>query len=107
MSSSLDEDDNVRYTTDPALARSIVEERGGYPGHAPRSEGQGDRRLLRIGFREDEDLEKISWNTFSEEFVEKGLAAVYTEDGSAVGENRPVVLREYDDLDTGSSIDGD
>ena len=76
-------DDDLRRTTDSALVRSVIEERGGYPAHEPRSEGQGDQGLLRIGEHgSDDDLKEISWEAFSEEFEEKNLAYVYPEDES-------------------------
>lgn len=89
----------VQYTTDPALVRSVVEERGGYPAHEPQSEGQGDEGLLRIGFRDrDEDLREISWEEFQEEFEAKDLAFGYREDGGDVGD-RPVVLRKRENVE--------
>lgn len=93
-----DEDGNgdVRRATDPTLLRSVIEERSGYPAHVPQSEGQGDQGLLRVGFRDrDEDLKEISWEEFTEEIREKDLVGLYTEDGSAVDGDRPVVLRSH------------
>lgn len=88
-------DPPVRHTTDRTLVRSVVEERGGYPAHAPESEGQGDQGLLRIGFRDrNEDLKEITWEAFFEEFDEKDLAFVYAPDGSEVAADRPVALRK-------------
>src|SRR6056297_1546004 len=98
---SSDDNPDVNLTTDPTLLRSIIEERDGYPAHVPKSEGQGDQGLLRVGFGDaDEDLKEISWEEFREEFEEKNLAGVYTDDGSGVQGNRPVVLRKRDDIDT-------
>lgn len=87
MSSDSDQSDDpadgVRRTTDPAEARGVVEARGGYPGHEPRSEGQGDQGLLRIGrYGREEDLKEISWETFEEEFEENDLEYVYPGDES-------------------------
>lgn len=93
------DDPAIHHATDPALVRSIVEERGGYPAHAPDSEGQGDQGLLRIGFRDrDEDFKEISWDAFFEEFEEKDLAFVYADDGSDVAQDRPVVLRKRESV---------
>jgi hypothetical protein len=81
MSESQDERDesDVRRTSDHTLLRSVIEEHGGYPAHASRSEGAGDRGLLREGFRTGEEvLEEISWNESFDEFDEKGLVGVYT-----------------------------
>lgn len=73
----------VRRTTDPAVVRSVVQERGGYPAHEPRSEGQGDRGLLRIGRQgREEDLKEISWEAFEEAFEAKDLEFVYPDDES-------------------------
>lgn len=94
---SSDEDDgNVRHTTEHTLLRSVIEDRGGFPAHVAGSEGEGDSGLPRVGFtdRDDEDLKEISWEQFFEEFDEKDLVGVYTEDGSDVDGNRPVVLRD-------------
>jgi|GEM_PF-5518976 hypothetical protein len=97
MASDQTDESAVRHTTDPTLARTVIEERNGYPAHVPRSEGAGDHGLLRVGFRDrDEDLKEISWDQFAEEFEEKGLAALFRDDGGTVDENRPVVLEERD-----------
>lgn len=91
------DDAEVVRTADPTLVRSVIEERGGYPAHAAKSEGQGDEGLLRAGFRDrDEDLTEISWEKFREEFEEKDLVGVYATDGSDVDGDRPVVLVERD-----------
>jgi len=97
MPDDQDSDGDVHRTTDPTLLRSVIEERGGYPAHVPQSEGQGDQGLLRIGFRDrDEDLKEISWDEFREEVREKDLVGIYSEDGSDVQGDRPVVLRSQD-----------
>lgn len=73
----------VRRTTNPSIVRSVVESRGGYPAHEPRSEGQGDHGLLQIGRRgREEDLKEITWDEFSAEFEAKDLEFVYPEDES-------------------------
>ena len=70
-----------RRTTTYALIRSVVEERGGYPAHRSKTEGQGDRGLLMVADRDDGgDHEEITWEQFFEEFDEKDLAFVYLED---------------------------
>ena len=88
--------DERRYATDPTHLRSVIEDRGGYPGHPPASEGQGDHGLLELGFREDEDLKEISWDQFAEEVQEKALVGIYRHDGEPVEEGKPVVLKERD-----------
>jgi hypothetical protein len=100
MSTDQDGQPTVYHTTDHDLVRSIVEARDGYPAHAGQSEGQGDGGLLQIAFRDrDQDAKEISWETFFEAFDEKDLAAIYTEDGSDVGDNQPVVLRKRGAVD--------
>jgi len=100
MVSDQTDESAVRHTTDPTLARTVIEERNGYPAHVPGSEDEPDHGLLRVGFRDrDEDLEEISWEEFSEEFEEKDLAAFYRDDEGVVDENRPVVLRERETVE--------
>lgn len=95
MASDQDDEPEVRHTTDPTLARTVIEERNGYPAHVPGSEDEPDHGLLRVGFRDrDEDLKEISWEQFREEFEGKDLAALYRDDEGVVDENRPVVLEE-------------
>lgn len=91
------DDADVRRATEPTLARTIIEEREGYPAHDPQSEGEGDHGLLRIGFHDaDEDLKRISWEQFAAEFEEKELALLYAEDGSTVGDGERLRLVQRD-----------
>ncbi|MDS0283250.1 hypothetical protein [Haloarcula onubensis] len=92
-------DPAVEVADEPTLARTIIEERDGYPGHVPDSEGRGDHGLLRVGFHDDEDLKQLSWEQFREEFEEKDLVALYRTDEEPVEADKPVVLRERDDVD--------
>jgi hypothetical protein len=95
MSDSQTETDDFERTTDHTLFRSVIEEHGGYPAHAAQSEGEGDRGLLRVGFRDGgEDLTQLSWEGFFDEVDERGLVGVYSTDGSGAESDRPVVLRE-------------
>jgi len=83
MSSDQPGEPAVRRTTDPALVRSVVESRGGYPAHEPQTEGQGDQGLLQIGrLGREEDLKEITWDAFEEEFRDKDLEYVYPDDES-------------------------
>ena len=85
MSSDSDEtgDTQVRRTTDPTVVRGVVEERGGYPAHESKTEGQGDRGLLALGRHgREEGLKEITWDEFADEFEEKALEFVYPEDPS-------------------------
>lgn len=93
------DDSDVRRTTEPTLARTVIEDRGGYPAHDPQSEGEGDSGLLRVGLRDrDEDLKEISWDEFEAEFEEKDLALVYAEDDDAdVGGDEPLHLVQTED----------
>lgn len=100
MSNDEADSETIRQTTEPTLLRGVIEDYGGYPGHAPKSEGQGDHGLLRIGFRDDEELTEISWEEFADEFEEKDLVGLYSEDGSDVEGDQPVVLRERDHVET-------
>ncbi|MFC7143008.1 hypothetical protein ACFQMA_25245 [Halosimplex aquaticum] len=95
MAPDQSDESEVRHTTDPTLARTVIEERNGYPAHVPGSEDEPDHGLLRVGFRDrDEDLKEISWEQFREEFEDKELAALYRDDEGVVDENRPVVLED-------------
>ncbi|MFC7157356.1 hypothetical protein ACFQPA_18160 [Halomarina halobia] len=70
-------------TTERALVRDVIREYDGYPAHRRGSEGEGDRGLLCVGFRDggstigDDDVKELSWEEFFEEFDEKELALVY------------------------------
>ncbi|ELZ28503.1 hypothetical protein C474_15394 [Halogeometricum pallidum JCM 14848] len=90
---------DVEHTDDPWTAQSVVEGRGGYPGHAAQSESEG-AGLLRIGFRDDdEEMKDISWEEFREEFEERELALVYSTDGTPIDGEKTVTLQERDDVD--------
>ena len=85
MASDSDQTDGpaVRRTTDPSVVRGVLEARGGYPAHEPKSEGQGDQGLLQIGRHgREEELKEISWEEFAAEFDEKALEYVYPDDPS-------------------------
>ncbi len=102
MSSDQHDEATVRYATDPTLVRTLVDERGGYPAHLARSEGQGDQGLLRVGFPgiEDEEFREISWEEFEAEFEEKDLAAAYPEDEDAtVDGTHPMRLVKRDEVE--------
>lgn len=89
------DDSDVQRTTEPTLARTLIEDRGGYPAHETRTEGEGDSGLLRVGFRDrDEDLKEISWEEFEEEFEEKNLVLEYGDDGADVEGDRSLRLVE-------------
>lgn len=94
------EDSNRTYETDPWSAQSVIDDHEAYPGHAAKSEGQGDEGLLRIGLRDDdEDLKRVSWEEFREEFEEKDLVLLHSTDGTPVEGDRPLTLVERDDVE--------
>lgn len=78
-----------KQTTDHDEIRRWVEKRGGRPanvrGTAQRGEEAG---LLRIRFRDDEDLEEIGWEEFFDKFDEEKLAFLYQEETAEGGQSR-------------------
>ena len=73
-------------TTDHDRIRRWVEERDGSPATVRGTAGRGEEAgLLRIMFRDDEDLEEIEWEDFFEKFDEEKLAFLY-QDKTADGE---------------------
>ncbi len=78
-----------KQTTDHDEIRRWVEERDGRPatvrGTAERGEEAG---LLRIKFRDDEDLEEIEWKEFFDKFDEEKLAFLYQEQTADGDESR-------------------
>jgi len=85
------------------LARTLIEERDGYPAHVRASEGEGDSGLLRVGFRgHAADRKEHSWEQFCEEFTETDLVALYRSDEGPVENDRPVVLREREHVEDAS-----
>jgi hypothetical protein len=95
---SSDEDVERRHASNPTLAKSVVEDRGGYPAREPKSEGRGDHGLPRVGrVAEDEGLKGISREEFESEVEAKEL--VYSDDGTAIVDGRSMFLRprETDD----------
>ena len=85
---ALEDRDDLTATTDHAVVRDLIEEYDGYPAHVERTEGDGDPGLLRLAFpdvesRDDgpnEDLTRLSWEEFFDEFDRKRLALVYPGD---------------------------
>ena len=86
---ALEDRDDLTATEDHAVVRDLVEEYDGYPAHVERTEsGAGGSGLLRLAFpdvasRDDdpnEDLTRLSWEEFFEEFDQEHLALVYPED---------------------------
>ncbi len=78
-----------KQTTDHDEIRRWVEERDGRPatvrGTAERGEEAG---LLRIKFRDDQDLEEIEWEEFFDKFDEEKLAFLYQEQTADGDESR-------------------
>jgi len=78
-----------KQTTDHDEIRRWAEQREGHPasvrGTAERGEDAG---LLRIMFRDDEDLEEIGWDEFFEKFDEEKLAFLYQDRTTDGGQSR-------------------
>jgi hypothetical protein len=72
-------------TTDHARIRAWTEERGGRPATVRDTGDRGEHAgILRIAFRDDEDLDEISWDEFFEKFDSAHLAFLHqdrTKDG--------------------------
>lgn len=67
-------------TTDHEKIRRWAEERGGWPACLQGSETKGSQGVLRISFREEpEELRRISWEDFFDEFDRQGLEFVFQE----------------------------
>jgi hypothetical protein len=78
-----------KQTTNHDEIRRWVESRGGHPasvrGTAERDEHAG---LLRIRFRDDEDLEDVEWDEFFDKFDEEKLAFLYQDQTTDGGKSR-------------------
>jgi len=78
-----------KQTTNHDEIRRWAEQRDGHPatvrGTADRDEDAG---LLRIKFRDDEDLEDIGWDDFFEKFDEEKLAFLYQDKTADGGKSR-------------------
>jgi hypothetical protein len=78
-----------RQTTNHDEIRRWVEQRGGRPANVRGTEEGGEEAgLLRIMFRDDEDLEEIGWDDFFEKFDEEKLAFLYQDKTADGGESR-------------------
>jgi hypothetical protein len=78
-----------RQTTNHDEIRRWVEQRGGRPANVRGTEEGGeDAGLLRVMFRDDEDLEEIGWDDFFEKFDEEKLAFLYQDKTADGGESR-------------------
>ena len=78
-----------RQTTDHDEIRRWVEERDGRPATVRGTAGRGEEAgLLRIRFRDDEDLEEIEWEEFFDKFDEEQLAFLYQEQTADGDESR-------------------
>jgi len=78
-----------KQTTSHDAIRRWAEQRDGHPasvrGTADRGEHAG---LLRIMFRDDDDLEEIGWDEFFEKFDEEKLAFLYQDQTADGGQSR-------------------
>lgn len=91
------DDNEPKVTTDPDEIRRWAEARDGKPARVRGTGGGDDVGLLRIKFRDDEDLEEISWDEFSEEFEKNNLAFLYQEKTKEGGESRFFKFIDRDD----------
>lgn len=66
-------------TTNHEEIQKWVEERGGKPAIVKGTEGDDEENagLLRIKFRDDDNLEETDWETFFKTFDEKNLSFLY------------------------------
>ena len=80
--------DENRTTIDHETIRRWANERGGYPATVAGSHSGDDVGVLRIGFGDEEDLERIGWEEFFEKFEEKALAMRYRDEPAESGSER-------------------
>lgn len=70
----------ARQTTNHDEIRRWAESRGGRPATVKDTEhGREHAGVLRIAFRDDENLEDIDWDEFFDKFDEEALAFLYQE----------------------------
>src|SRR4051794_26576121 len=96
---------SAEATIDRDEIRRWVEDRGGFPAHVPRTEGEGDPGVLRIdypGFSGEDSLERIDWEQWFKWFDRDNLAFLYQPEG----ENRFSKLVDRDSVDVTSSRRG-
>ena len=78
-----------KQTTNHDEIRRWVEAREGHPASVRGTEEGGeDAGLLRIMFRDDDNLEEIGWDDFFEKFDEEKLAFLYQDKTAEGGESR-------------------
>jgi hypothetical protein len=78
-----------KQTTNHDEIRRWAESRGGHPANVRGTEDRGEEAgLLRIKFRDDEDLEEIGWDDFFEKFDEEKLAFLYQDETAEGGKSR-------------------
>jgi hypothetical protein len=77
-----------RVTIDHDTIRRWAEERDGFPATVPGTHGGEDVGVLRIGFDEDEELERVEWDEFFAKFEEKALAMRYHNESEESGSDR-------------------
>ena len=68
----------AKKTTDHEQIRQWAESRDGYPASVEGTSSKDEEAgLLRIGFRDQESLDEISWDAFFDKFEEENLAFLY------------------------------
>lgn len=84
--------ENTQRTHDTAQIRRWAEARQGWPAtvhDTGSATGRGEEAgVLRIGFREDADLDKIGWDEFRDKFEDENLDFLYQERTADGGESR-------------------
>jgi hypothetical protein len=73
----------TQTTTDHDTIRQWAEARGGEPAFVADTQKTGEHGgVLRIAFRNDEDLNRTDWNSFFAAFEENNLAALIQDETS-------------------------
>jgi hypothetical protein len=80
--------EHTQRTHDTNEIRRWAEARQGWPATVHGTGKGGEAGVLRIGFREDEDLDEIGWDEFSAKFEDEKLDFIYQERTADGGESR-------------------
>jgi hypothetical protein len=77
-----------RVTIDHDAIRRWAEERAGYPATVAGTHPGEEAGVLRIGFDDEPDLDRIGWDEFFEKFEAKALAMRYRNEPEGSGNDR-------------------
>lgn len=80
--------EQTQRTHDTNEIRRWAEARQGWPATVRDTGSGGEPGVLRIGFREDQELEEIGWDDFREKFEDENLDFLYQERTKDGGESR-------------------